>query len=88
MKLMLLFLLLQIITLYANENWISIEPLDKTPTSKTPNKLDLNLSQIEPINKMIKNATVLKQLIDLTTKKELPATNDKEWFILNSETSK
>jgi len=88
MKLILLFLLFQLTTLFANESWISIIPLDKTPTSKVPNKLDLNLSQIEPINNIIKNATVLKQLIDLSTKKKVPTTNDKDWFILNREGNK
>ena len=37
---------------------------------------------------MMKNATVIKQLIDATSKKEKVATNDKNWFILNNENSK
>ena len=76
------------INLYADKNWIQIQPINKTHTVKTKSKLDVNLSKIEPINKMMKSATVIKQLIDATGKKEKVDTNDKNWFVLNSETSK
>ena len=76
LTLMLIFLT---INLYADKNWIQIEP---------KSKVDVNLSQIEPINKMIKKATVFKQLIDAMSKKENVDTNDKNWFILNSEKTK
>ncbi len=80
MKLLLLFLIFHTTIASANEKWISITPLDKTKTPKASTGLDVNLSQIEPINKMIKNITVVKQLIDATTKKEVSTTNDKNWF--------
>ena len=83
----LVFILLTI-NLYADKNWIQIEPISKTQTAKPKTKLDVNLSQIEPINKMMKNAIVVRQLIDATNKKEKPATNDKNWFVLNSEDNK
>jgi len=83
----LVFILLTI-NLYADKNWIQIEPINKTQTAKPKTKLDVNLSQIEPINKMMKNAIVVKQLIDATNKKEKPATNEKNWFALNGEDSK
>ena len=76
------------INLYADKNWIQIEPINKTQTAKSKTKLDVNLSQIEPINKMMKNATVIKQLIDATNKKEEPVNNEKNWFVLKSEDSK
>ncbi|MCD6191423.1 MAG: hypothetical protein J7K14_07825 [Sulfurimonas sp.] len=76
------------INLYADKNWIQIEPINKTQTAKSKTKLDVNLSQIEPINKMMKNATVIKQLIDATNKKEKPTSNEKNWFVLKSEDSK
>ena len=76
------------INLSADKNWIQIEPINKTQTTKSKPKLDVNLSQIEPINKMMKNVTVVKQLIDATSKKEEPATNEKNWFVLNSEETK
>ena len=76
------------INLYADKNWIQIELINKTQTVKPKTKLDVNLSHIEPINKMMKNATVVKQLIDATNKKEKPATNEKNWFVLNGEDSK
>jgi len=88
MKLLLLFLLFEIITQGANENWIPITSFNKTKTPKSTTKLDINLSQIEPINKMIKNITAIKQLIDVGTKKEASTTNEKSWFILKNETSK
>lgn len=72
----------------ANENWIKIEPINKAQTPRSNIKLDVNLSQIEPVNKMMKNATVIKQIIDATSKKEKQHTSDKNWFILNNEVSK
>ena len=83
--LLLLFLLFQAIILHSDKNWISIAPIDTTQTSKSTTRLDVNLSQVEPINEMIKNATVVKQLIDATRKNEIPVTNDKNWFILHTE---
>jgi len=73
------------ITLYADKNWIQIEPINKTQTSNS--KLNINLSQIEPINKMIKNVTVIKQLFD-NTKKETPSINSKNWIVLDNTESK
>ncbi len=40
---------------------------------------------------MMKNATVIKQIIDATNttnKKEKQSANDKNWFAINSEESK
>ena len=83
-----LLLIFSTLNLYADKNWIQLEPINKTQTTKSKTKLDVNLTQIEPINKMMKNATLIKQLIDATNKKEKVATNDKNWFILNSENTK
>ncbi len=83
-----LLLIFSTLNLYADKNWIQLEPIDKTQTTKSKTKLDVNLTQIEPINKMMKNATLIKQLIDATNKKEKVATNDKNWFILNNENTK
>ncbi len=86
MKMILLVLLIFITTkISANENWIKIKPINKTKTSQSDTKTDVDLSQIEPINKMMKNATVIKQLIDATNKKEEPVSNEKNWFVLHSE---
>jgi len=68
------------INLDADKNWIKIEPLNKTQPSKSNTKSDHNLSQMQPINKMIKNAILIKELID--NKKEKPTTNNKNWFVL------
>ncbi len=72
----------------ANENWIKIEPINKTQTPKSKSKLDVNLSQIEPVNKIMKNATAIKQLIDATSKKEKKTTNNKNWFVINGKEKK
>ena len=88
MKLTLLFLLFQTTTVYAEKNWIPLTPLNETKTPKSTPSFDLNLSQIEPINKIIKNATVVKQLFDAVNKKEVPTTNDKNWFALKIEDNK
>ena len=62
----------------ANENWIPITPVDKPQTSK----------QVGAVNKMIKNAAVIKQLIDTTGKKEIVTTKEKNWFVVGGEESK
>ena len=86
MKLLLplLFLLSQTIMLYADKNWIPIQSTNKTQTPKSATNLDVNLSQLEPINKIIKNATVIKQLIDATSKKDKSASDEKKWFMLHT----
>jgi len=73
-----LVLIFLTINLYADKNWIRIEP-------KT--KLNVDLPQIQPLNKIIKNIAVFKQLVDATSKKKV-ATNDKNWFTLNNENAK
>jgi len=88
MKIILTLVTFISLNLHANENWIKIEPINKTQTPNINTKLDVNLSQIEPVNKMMKNATAIKQLIDATSKKEKQTSNDKNWFILSREVSK
>jgi hypothetical protein len=85
---LILVLIFLTINLYADKNWIQIEPINKTQTAKPKTKPNVNLSQIEPINKMMKNATVIKQLIDATSKKDEPVSNEKNWFALNAENTK
>ena len=74
-----------LLSLSANENWIKIEPNNKPKIPKSTTKLNINLSQIKPINKMIKNATVIKQLFDVTRKKEKKVTSDKNWFVIKNK---
>jgi len=83
-----ILILLNFIALSANENWIKIEPLTDKQKPKQNNKLDINLSKIEPIDKMMKNRALIQQIIDATSKKEKKTVNDKNWFILNSEENK
>ncbi|WP_455757528.1 hypothetical protein [Sulfurimonas sp.] len=73
--------------LCASNNWIKIEPTNKTQIIKSKTKLDVNLSQIKPIDKMMKRVSVIKQLVDLTSKKEKVSTNEKNWFILDNKTN-
>ncbi len=84
MKITALFLYLIFITinLSADKNWIPIGPADKAPQKNT--QLEVNPSQIEPINKIMKNVMLIKQLID-HTKKEESVANEKDWFVLNDE---
>ena len=60
--------------LYADKNWIEIEPLNKE-IPKQNSKPDENLSQIESITKVIK-------LIDGTEKEKPSTDNDKNWYVL------
>jgi len=75
-------------TLYANENWIKIEPMNisQTPTPKQATPLDINLSKIESVNKIMKNVALIKQIIDASNKKEKQIKSDKSdknWFVLD-----
>lgn len=87
MKIISLALLIFITTtLPADKNWIQIEPINKTRIEKSKTKLDVNLSQITPINNMMQKASVIKQLIDSTTrKKKKVSANAKNWIALNKE---
>jgi len=89
MKIISLTLLISFLTinLYADTKWIPIETINKTQTSKSNTKIGVDLSQIEPINKIMKNAKIIKQLIDATNKKNEPTNNMKNWFVLKSEGS-
>jgi len=90
MKIMFILMSFLIVSLYANENWIKIEPIHtaqkQKPKQKTP--LDINLSKIEPVNKMMKNIALIKQILDATNKKEKRTESDKNWFVLSKEKSK
>ena len=74
------------ISLSANENWIEIKPVEVTQTPKSSPKEDANLSQMQPINKMIKKATIIKQLVDRINTKEKVQVDDKKWFVINNGT--
>ena len=89
MKTILILLNFIALSLSANENWIKIEPLtDKKEPKKKNNKIDVNLSKIEPINNVLKNTALIQQILNATSKKETKTVNDKNWFILNSEENK
>ena len=85
---LILLLTFLIVNLYANKNWIEIEPINITIIVKSNTRLDINLSKIEPINKMMKKATIIKELIDATNKKAKPSSNEKKWFVVNKEDNK
>ena len=74
-------------SLYADDNWIKIEPINSTQTPKTKQKrqIDIDLSKIKPINKMMKNVALIKQIIDATNKKKRQTKSDKNWFVLDSK---
>ncbi len=79
------------VNLHANENWITIEPIVETQTPKAQKQetaLDVNLSQIEPIHKMMKNINLIQQVIKATTKREKKreTPNNKKWFVINAQT--
>ncbi len=91
MKMISLTLLIPLtITLLADKNWIQIESLNKTQTTAQETKRDINLSQIVPINNMMKKASIIKQLLDAThttnTKKKIPNEHkNKNWIALNKD---
>ena len=90
MKIIFTLFIFLLVSLYSNENWIKIEPLNNTKTSKPKlsKPLDINLSKMEPVNKMMKNVAVIKQILDATNKTEKSPKNDKNWFVIKTEESK
>ncbi|MFT7003052.1 MAG: hypothetical protein ACJAWW_000386 [Sulfurimonas sp.] len=80
MKKILLIVFLTI-NLYADKNWIKIESADKPKPIISSNKLNLNASQMKPINNIIKSATIIKQLIDAKQIEE-SKNKSKNWFTL------
>ena len=71
------------VLIIANENWIKIESINKKQAQKSHKQLNVNLSQIEPINKIMKRASIVKQLIDTKGKKETQTSSGKNWFEIN-----
>ena len=66
-----LFFLFITVDLYADKKWISIEPISTTQNTKEDvNKLDIKSSQMQPINKLIRNAKIIKRLVDNKRDKE------------------
>lgn len=91
MKIISILITLVIVNLDANEKWIKIEPIAETQTPKAQkqeSKLDVNLSQIEPLSKMMKSINLLQQVMNATSKHETKKQthNDKKWFIIQEET--
>ena len=80
-----LFFLFITVNLYADKKWISIEPVSTTQNTKeNVNKLDIKPSQMQPINKLIKNATIIKRLVDNKRDKEkLNEDSKKNWYSLD-----
>lgn len=91
MKILFLLLLFLTLNLFAQKNWIPIQTIkqiqNKPDTPKPTPKIDVNLSQIAPLNTMMRNATLLQQLVHATTfkQKDRVTTNNKNWFILKQE---
>ena len=84
-SLLVFVLMLTSIQSSANENWIPIQTMQEKETPKRVSTLDINLSQVKSMDKIMKNATAIKQLIDTTSKKEKVVPSDKNWFVLEEE---
>ena len=87
MKILLILIIFFLHSLYANENWIKIESFNKTKTPKKETRPDINLSKIEPLNKMMRKVALIKQLIDATNvlKKKKEPKSKKNWFPIKQE---
>ena len=86
MKIILLVFSLTI-TLYADKNWIPIEPLDKTSISKEKTNLDTNTSNASTINTLLKNSAAIKQIIKSLDQDEEVNTSNKNWYELKDTAS-
>lgn len=74
-NLIILFFLLAV-NLYADKKWISLEP--------TSVKQNINPSQMQPIKKLIKNAKIIKRLLDNKGGKEKLDEGSKNWYPLEN----
>ena len=81
-----LFFLFITVNLYADKKWISIEPVSTTQNTKQESsKLDIKQSQMQPINKLIRNATIIRRLVDNKRDKEkLNEDSKKNWYSLEN----
>ncbi len=85
MKIISVLIILTIVNLHANDKWIKIEPITDTKEHKT--KTDLNLSQSEPMRKIMKNISLIQNIIKVANKKETKKqTTNKNWFVIQEET--
>jgi len=78
------FLILASVMLHADKKWIPINTINETKVSSSNLQSDMHLSQMEPINKVIKNLTVAKQLLDNANKVK-PTVHEKKWFLLTED---
>ncbi|MDD2790684.1 MAG: hypothetical protein PHU40_08495 [Sulfurimonas sp.] len=86
-KLPLLVLVFLTITLYADKNWIAIEPLNMNePSKKIPQK-DLNATQKESINTMLNKVAIMRGLLEGTSKDE-DKEDEKNWYPLEAAGNK
>ncbi len=90
MKITLFIISLVFITvnLSADKNWIPIEPADKAKSTQQNTQLDVDLSQVEPIKKIMKSVITIKQLMDKTKKEKENTADDKNWFELENGENK
>lgn len=77
-----LYCIFMSVTLSAEKNWIPIEAVESTKTPEQNTQLGAELSQVEPIKKIMKNAILIKELMD--KKEKVNSADDKNWFELKN----
>jgi hypothetical protein len=85
MKKSLIIILLITLQLSANKNWIPITSTDTKKTSKKSTELQIDLTQLKPLNKMMRKVTLIKKILNMTTKTkkiEKVVENKNRWFVL------
>ena len=77
MKFLLLFLFIAI-SLFAQKKWISLKEV-----KNTKQKADINLSQLQSVNKLLQGAKIIFPLIDKKDNHKKKNLNSKKnWFII------
>lgn len=69
--------------LYADKNWIDIQPINQPKSKETKKNIDINLTQIKPINTMMQRATIIKDIIKIVDKKKELPKDEKNWFLIS-----
>lgn len=68
---------------YADKVWIPINEKSTMPKAEKETPLDINISQIKPINRLMQNAKVINYFLkNKDVKKEISKENEKKWFII------
>lgn len=76
------------VNIYAQKEWIVIEPINSDENSKKSDdksKQNIKISPFQPVQTLLENAKVIQHLLDNKNDKEEPkADSEKNWYIIKN----